>query len=68
MHHARRSKRGLLLSLLSLVALVAAVTLSISLPQHPSQAHAAGAGGASDGHGQPFHLFGPKQHYLAMGD
>src|SRR5712692_7307179 len=41
MHHAQRSKRSLILSLLSLVALVGAVTLSISLQDHPSQAHAA---------------------------
>lgn len=68
MHHARRSQRGLLLSLLSLVALVAAVTLSISLPPHPSQAHVAGAEGASDGQGPPFHLVSPKQYYLALGD
>ena len=43
MHCARRSKRGLILSLLSLVALVGAVTLSVSLQGHPSHAHAAGA-------------------------
>jgi hypothetical protein len=41
MHRARHSKRSLILSLLSLVALVGAVTLSVSLQQHPSQAHAA---------------------------
>ncbi len=41
MHHARHSKRRLILSLLSLVALVGAVTLSVSLYGHPSQAHAA---------------------------
>ena len=66
MYRTRRSKRGLILSLLSLVALVGTVTLSLSLPRHPSQAHAAGAVAAS--HGQPFHLVGPKQHYLALGD
>ena len=66
MHHARSSKRRLILSLLSLVAMLGMLTLSISLQQHPSQAHAAGAGVASDG--QPFHLVGPKQHYLALGD
>jgi hypothetical protein len=43
MYHAQRSKRSLILSLLSLVVLVGAVTLSISLLQHPGQAHAAGA-------------------------
>jgi hypothetical protein len=43
MHRARHSKRSLILSLLSLVALVGALTLSISLQQHPSLAHAAGA-------------------------
>src|SRR5437667_6866218 len=41
MHHARHSKRSLILSLLSLVALVGAVSLSISLLRHPGQAHAA---------------------------
>ena len=66
MHRARRSKRGLILSLFSLVTLVAAVTLSVSLQRYPSQAHAAGAVVAS--HGHPFHLFGPKQHYLALGN
>lgn len=66
MHHSRRSKRGLILSLLSLVALVGAMTLSISLQRHPSRAHAAGAGVPSQG--PPFHLVGPKQHYLALGD
>ncbi len=66
MHRARRSKRGLIRSLLRLVALVAAVTFSVSLQRHPSQAHAAGAVVASQG--QPFHLVGPKQHYLALGD
>lgn len=66
MHHARSSKRRLILSLLSLVALLGMLTLSINLQQHPSQAHAAGAGVASDG--LPFHLVGPKQHYLALGD
>jgi lysophospholipase L1-like esterase len=66
MHRTRRSKRGLVLSLLRLVVLVGAVTLSVSLQRHPSQAHAAGAVVASQG--QPFHLVGPKQHYLALGD
>jgi len=66
MHRARRSKRGLILSLFSLVTLVAAVTLSVSLQRHPSQAHAAGVVVAS--HGHPFHLVGPKQHYLALGN
>ncbi len=66
MHRARRSKRGLILSLFSMVTLVAAVTLSASLQRHPSQAHAAGAVIAS--HGPPFHLVGPKQHYLALGN
>src|SRR5216684_2402880 len=66
MHHARRSRLSLILSLLSLVALVGAVTISVSLQQHASQAHAAGAGVLSQGH--PFHLVGPKQHYLALGD
>src|SRR5216684_5678462 len=66
MHHARRSRLSLILSLLSLVALVGAVTISVSLQQHASQAHAAGAGAPSLGH--PFHLVGPKQHYLALGD
>jgi lysophospholipase L1-like esterase len=42
------------------------LALSISLQQHPSQAHAAGAVVATDN--QPFHLVGPKQHYLALGD
>ncbi len=56
----------LILSLFSLVALVAAVTLSASLQRHPSLAHAAGAVVAS--HGHPFHLFGPKQNYLALGN
>src|SRR5947209_1565783 len=41
MQRARHSKRSLIFSLLSLVALVGTVTLSISLQQHPSQAHAA---------------------------
>ena len=66
MHHARRSRLSLILSLLSLVALVGAVTISVSLQQLASQAHAAGAGAPSLGH--PFHLVGPKQHYLALGD
>jgi lysophospholipase L1-like esterase len=66
MHHARRSKPGLILSLISLVALVGAVTLGVSLQQHASQAHAAGAEVDSDN--PPLHLFGPKQHYLALGD
>jgi lysophospholipase L1-like esterase len=66
MRHTRRSKRGLILSLLSLVALVAALTLSVGLQQYASQVHAAGAGVASDG--PSFHLFGPEQHYLALGD
>jgi lysophospholipase L1-like esterase len=66
MHFARSSKRRLIFSLLSLVALVGAVTLGVSLQQHASQAHAAGAEVASDG--PAFHLFGPKQHYLALGD
>src|SRR5258708_26004594 len=66
MHHARRSRLSLILSLLSLVALVGAVTISVSLQQHASQAHAAGAGVPSQG--PPFHLVGPKQHYLALGD
>jgi len=43
MHRTRHSQRSLILSLLSLVALVGAVTLSVSLQQHPSVAHAAGA-------------------------
>ncbi len=43
MHRARHSQRSLIFSLLSLVALVGAVTLSVSLQQHPGQAHAAGA-------------------------
>jgi lysophospholipase L1-like esterase len=66
MHHTRSSKHSLILSLLSLVALLGMLTLSISLQQHQSKAHAAGAGVASDG--LPFHLVGPKQHYLALGD
>src|SRR5258708_39486576 len=65
MHHARRSRLSLILSLLSLVALVGAVTISVSLQQHASQAHAAGAGVPSQV--PPFHLVGPKQHYLALG-
>src|SRR5258708_29869021 len=43
MHRTRRSKRNFIPFLLSLVALVGAVTLSVSLQQHPSQAHAATA-------------------------
>src|ERR1700730_14552764 len=43
MHRTRHSQRSLIFSLLSLVALVGVVTLSVSLQQHPSQAHAAGA-------------------------
>ena len=66
MHHTRSSKRRLILSLLSLVALLGMLALSISLLQHPSQAHAAGTEVTSDS--QPFHLVGPKQHYLALGD
>ena len=66
MHRARRSKRGLILSLLSLVVLVGTLALGVGLQQHASQVHAAGAGVASNG--QPFHLIGPKQHYLALGD
>lgn len=66
MHHTQSSRRRLILSLLSLVALLGMLALSISLQQHPSQAHAAGAGVASDN--QPFQLVGPKQHYLALGD
>ncbi len=66
MHFARRSKRRPIFSLFSLIALVGAVTLGVSLQQHASQAHAAGAGVASDS--PAFHLFGPKQHYLALGD
>jgi lysophospholipase L1-like esterase len=66
MHHTRSSKHRLILSLLSLGALLGMLTLSISLQQHPSKAHAAGAGVASDG--PQFHLVGPKQHYLALGD
>ncbi len=41
MQHARHSKRSLIFLLLSLVALAGTLTLSISLQQHPSQAHAA---------------------------
>jgi lysophospholipase L1-like esterase len=66
MQHTRSSKRRLILSLLSLGALLGMLALSISLQQHPSQAHAAWKGVASDG--PAFHLFGPKQHYLALGD
>jgi len=66
MHRARRSKRGLILSLVSLVILVGTLTLSVGLQQRASQAHATGAGVASQG--QPFHLIGPKKHYLALGD
>jgi len=66
MHRARRSKRGLILSLLSLCVLVGTLALGVGLQQHASQAHAAGAGVATNG--QPFKLIGPKQHYLALGD
>lgn len=42
MYRARHSKHSLIVSVLSLVVLVGAVTLSVSLQQHPSLAHAAG--------------------------
>jgi len=66
MYHTRCSKRCLIFSLLSLGVLLGMLTLSISLLLHPGQAHAAGVEVASDD--LPFHLFGPKQHYLALGD
>ncbi len=66
MHHTRSSKRRLIFSLLSLVALLGMLALGISLQQHPSQAHAAGAEVASDD--PSIHLVGPKQHYLGLGD
>ncbi len=66
MHSTRSTKHRLILSLLSLLALLGMLALGISLQQRPSQAHAAGAGVASDD--PSFHLVGPKQHYLALGD
>ncbi len=66
MHDTRSSKSRLILSLLSLVVLLGMLALGISFQQHQGHAHAAELRSSSDD--PSFHLFGPKEHYLALGD
>ncbi len=66
MHYTRSFKNHFILSMLSLVSLLGVLALGISLQLQPGHAHAAELRTSSDA--QPFHLIGPKQHYLALGD
>lgn len=66
MHDTRSSKSRLIFSLLSLVVLLGMLALGISLQQNIGRAHAAELRTSSDD--PSFHLVGPKQHYMALGD
>src|SRR5215471_5517934 len=63
MHHTRRSKPRLILSLLSLVALVGAVTLSVSLQRHASQAYAAAGSSRSSLASIPTNVDVSRRHH-----